>query len=126
MNCPKCAHEMKSSQYKDVEYDQCRSCGGLWFDVLEAEELADHKGAADIDTGNAKEGAKMNENWEIKCPTCKVRMLPVQDVEQPHIQLETCPACHGTFFDAGEFKDFCEETFMDRIKDRRVKKHSTH
>ncbi len=55
----------------------------------------------------------------MKCPKCDVLMLPVHDVEQPHIQLE---ACHGTFFDAGEFKDFCEETFMDRIKDWFAKK----
>ena len=123
MKCPKCAHEMKPAQFKGVEYDQCRGCGGLWFDALEAEDLAESKGAAGIDTGNAKEGAKMNKNWEIKCPTCTIRMLPVQDVKQPHIQLETCPSCHGTFFDAGEFKDFCEETFMDRIKDRLVKKY---
>ena len=64
----------------------------------------------------------MNEKWKVKCPKCDVRMLPVRDEKQPHIQLETCPACHGNFFDAGEFKDFCEETFMDRIKDWRARK----
>lgn len=117
MNCPKCHESMKEKQHKEVEYEQCRNCGGLWFDALEAEELVEIKGAADIDTGDPKTGAKYNKIYEIKCPACSAAMLPVHDVEQPHIKLESCPACHGTFFDAGEFKDFCEETFMDRVKD---------
>ncbi len=122
MNCPKCNAAMKPNRYKAVEYEQCAGCGGLWFDALEAEELVEMKGSADIDTGNPKVGAQYNKTWEVKCPACNVPMLPVHDLEQPHIQLEACPACHGTFFDAGEFKDFCEETFLDRVKDWLAKK----
>ena len=117
MNCPKCKEVMKPAKYKDVDYELCRSCGGLWFDALEAEELVEMEGAAQIDTGDASQGAKYNKIREVQCPACSVPMRPVHDVEQPHIQLEACPACHGTFYDAGEFKDFCEETFMDRVKD---------
>ena len=122
MNCPKCDYEMRATEYKGIKYDHCKNCGGLWFDALEAEELVEESRAAEIDTGDAKVGAEYNKKWEVKCPACNVRMLPVHDVEQPHIQLESCPACHGTFFDAGEFKDFCEETFMDRVKDWFTKK----
>ena len=122
MKCPKCDDEMKLNQYKGVEYDQCKNCGGLWFDALEAEELVENKSAVDIDTGDIKEGAEMNKKRAINCPTCNVRMTRVHDVEHPHIQLEACTTCHGTFFDAGEFKDFCEETFMDRVKDWLVRK----
>ena len=105
-----------------MEYNTCRNCGGLWFEALVAEELVEIKGAVDLDTGDPKEGIKRNAQWEIKCPACNIRMLPVRDQKQPHIQLEACPSCKGTFFDAGEFKDFCEETFMDRIKDWRATK----
>lgn len=122
MNCPKCNKEMKKNHYKTVEYDQCSQCSGLWFDALEAEELLEIKDAATIDTGDPKEGEKMNKKRTIQCPVCDVAMCAVHDIEQPHIQLEACPSCHGTFFDAGEFKDFCEETFMDRVKDWRAKK----
>ena len=117
MNCPKCDYEMNPNQYKDVDYDQCKNCGGLWFDALEAEDLMEIKGASDIDTVDAKQGAEYNKKRIVDCPRCAARMRKVHDVQQPHIQLETCPACRGTFFDAGEFKDFCEETFMDRVKD---------
>lgn len=117
MNCPKCSNEMRVTSYKGIEYDQCKHCEGLWFDALEAEELVEIKGAADLDTGDAKQGAELNKTRIIECPRCNVRMSKIHDRSQPHIQLETCGACNGTFFDAGEFKDFCEETFMDRIKD---------
>ena len=117
MKCPKCSYEMKNTEYKNVTYDQCRNCGGLWFDALEAEELAETNRASEIDSGDAKQGKVYNAVREIDCPVCNLRMLAVQDVEQPHIKLESCPTCHGTFFDAGEIKDFSEETFMDRVKD---------
>lgn len=122
MECPKCKSTMKPNSYKGIEYDQCAECGGLWFDALEAEELVEEaKDASQIDTGDPKTGKKMNKTWECRCPKCNVPMLPVHDREQPHIQLEACAQCHGTFFDAGEFKDFCEETFWDRVKDRFAK-----
>ncbi len=117
MNCPKCAHDMRKTQHKGIEYDQCKNCGGLWFDALEAEELIETARAVEVDTGDIKQAVELNQKRDINCPVCNVRMLKVHDREQPHIQLESCPTCKGTFFDAGEFTDFCEETFMDRVKD---------
>ena len=35
---------------------------------------------------------------------------------QPHIAYESCGVCHGVFFDAGEFRDFREETFGERLR----------
>ena len=122
MICPKCTEEMKPNKYKNIEYDQCRNCGGLWFDALEAEEMLEIKGAADIDNGDPALGAKYNKMRDVKCPACSTAMRPVRDIKQPHIKLEACPACHGTFFDSGEYKDFCEETFLDSIRDRFCRK----
>lgn len=130
MICPKCENKMNASTYRDVEYDQCQFCGGLWFDALEAEELVEERRASDIDTGNKRTGVELNKKRNINCPKCSTQMQRVHDIQNPHIQLESCPSCYGTFFDAGEFKDFCKETgtepceenFMDRIRDWFVKK----
>ena len=116
MQCPKCSYEMRENEYKGIKYDQCKGCGGLWFDALEAEDLVEIKGSVDIDTGDVKMGATLNKKRDVDCPVCNVRMKKVHDVQQPHIQLEACGVCKGTFFDAGEFKDFIEEDFMDSIK----------
>lgn len=123
MLCPKCHQEMKSAAFKDVKYDQCKGCGGLWFDALEAEDLVEIEGAAKVDTGDSVKGAELNGTRKIECPVCNVRMHRVHDVQQPHIQLETCGVCHGTFFDAGEFTDFAQETFSDRVKDWLARRH---
>jgi transposase-like protein len=36
----------------------------------------------------------------------KGRMIRIVDVDQPHIWFEHCTVCGGSFFDAGEFRDF--------------------
>lgn len=123
MKCPKCNEEMRGNNHKGIDYEQCEGCGGLWFDALEAEELVEIQDADQIDTGDPKVGKQMGKKYEVKCPTCNCIMMPVHDVEQPHIKLESCPSCYGTFFDAGEFKDFCHETFMGRVKDWFSSKH---
>ena len=33
-----------------------------------------------------------------------------------NIWYESCPVCHGKFFDAGEFRDLTEKSIGDRIK----------
>ncbi|MBN1409301.1 MAG: zf-TFIIB domain-containing protein [Spirochaetales bacterium] len=53
----------------------------------------------------------------ITCPKCKVKMIPMVDVKQSHIWYEKCNTCHGTFLDAGEFKDLKNKTVLDIIKD---------
>ena len=53
---------------------------------------------------------------KMKCPRCDGPMTTIQDAEQPHIEYEMCQEGHGTFFDAGEFRDFKEVTVFESIK----------
>jgi Zn-finger nucleic acid-binding protein len=46
-------------------------------------------------------------------------MVRVVDEAQPQIRLESCPMCHGTFFDAGEFTDFKEHELGELLRRRR-------
>ena len=39
MQCPKCAQAMEKVKFQDVEIDRCINCGGMWFDMLELDEL---------------------------------------------------------------------------------------
>jgi Zn-finger nucleic acid-binding protein len=36
--------------------------------------------------------------------------------DQPHIHVESCPVCHGTYFDAGELADFEQLTLVERVR----------
>ena len=116
MKCPKCSSAMEAVTFQGVEVDRCTKCAGLWFDMLEAEDLKQLSGSEAIDTGSPETGKEHNKIEDIKCPKCGATMLQMVVNGQPHIWYESCPVCHGTYFDAGEFKDFKTETFMDKVK----------
>ena len=116
MKCPKCSGAMSSVSHQGIDVDRCTKCGGLWFDMLEAEDLKKLSGSKAIDTGDKKAGKEQNKIGKIKCPKDSAAMLRMVVNGQPHIWYESCPVCYGTYFDAGEFKDFKAETFMDTVK----------
>ena len=108
MECPKCQAQMEPVRFEDTEVDRCVRCGGLWFDALEEEEIRRRTGSEAIDTGPTWQAAMHNLQTKVLCPVDGTLMLRMVDVAQPEIWVESCPVCHGTFFDAGEFTDLKE------------------
>ena len=43
MKCPKCGMDMSTIELHGVSVDQCASCGGIYFDKGEVEELLQKK-----------------------------------------------------------------------------------
>jgi Zn-finger nucleic acid-binding protein len=117
MECPKCNSDMEKITYENIEVDRCTNCRGIWFDMLEQEKLKAMEGSQSIDTGDPEVGKKYNEMGKIDCPVCHTQMVRMVDTEQPHIRYEACTVCYGVFFDAGEFKDYKEETILDFFRD---------
>jgi len=93
--------------------DRCSLCQGIWFDEGEIEALRDNKAATAIDTGDATVGQQHNPIDNYPCPRCGGRMEKQEDSLQRHIWYETCTACNGSFFDAGEFLDLSQLTVSD-------------
>lgn len=116
MNCPKCNAAMELVRVASIEVDRCTACKGLFFDGNEAESLRRIRGAESIDVGDASLGAAQNANGRIRCPRDTTPMIRIVDPKQSHIWLETCPVCSGTFFDAGEFRDWKHDTLADFVK----------
>ncbi|MBN1886550.1 MAG: zf-TFIIB domain-containing protein [Thermoflexales bacterium] len=116
MNCPKCKVEMEKVSYQSVEVDRCTRCGGIWFDLLEHKRLKGLPGAEALDVGSPDRQAALDALEKVDCPVCQTRMTRLADVRQPHIWYESCPVCSGVFFDAGEFRDYKEETLFELIK----------
>jgi Zn-finger nucleic acid-binding protein len=117
MNCPKCDSPMEKITFRDIEVDRCTKCKGLWFDILEQEDLKDIEGSEEIDIGDTKTGRKYNKIEKINCPVCKSTMIRMVDKDQPHIWFESCSGCYGAFFDAGEFRDYKEKNILDFFRD---------
>ncbi len=116
MDCPKCNAAMNERSLGTLQgrvtFDQCSSCKGFWFDTGEAEKLKDTWRPDFIDSGDPDEGRELNKVRDVNCPRCGEPMDKVSDPKQRHIQLEACRE-HGVFMDAGEFRDYKNETLMD-------------
>ncbi len=48
-------------------------------------------------------------------PTLRTTHVANGRQDQFHIKFEACPACYGTYFDAGEFRDLKEHTVLERF-----------
>lgn len=117
MDCPKCDSKMEKVTFKEIEVDRCTGCKGLWFDMLEHEDLKHIEDSENIDTGDAATGRQYNKIDKINCPVCNSSMIRMVDQDQSHIWFESCSTCYGVFFDAGEFRDYKEVSIMDFIRD---------
>ncbi|MBN2443602.1 MAG: zf-TFIIB domain-containing protein [Spirochaetales bacterium] len=120
--CPKCKAIMEKINYMNVEIDRCTKCKGIWLDVFEKSELKAKKGSKEVDSGDKETGKKYDKMRNVNCPKCLTPMISKSDRDQKQITYETCPSCKGVFYDAGEFTDFKEETILDFIKKKIVKK----
>lgn len=115
MNCPKCQSKFEVVSMDEIQVERCLGCQGLWFDMLEKEDLVKIEGSEKIDIGNDQVGEEFTNLRNINCPHCTVKMIPMVDKDQVHIKYESCPICYGTFFDAGEFRDLKEDSVLDRF-----------
>ena len=115
MKCPKCSGKFESVSFENIEFERCDTCNGLWFDLLEKEDLLKIKGSESIDIGNEQVSLQYRDMRNIDCPKCYQTMIPMIDKDQFHIKYESCQNCFGTFFDAGEFGDLKETSVVKRF-----------
>jgi Zn-finger nucleic acid-binding protein len=103
---------MEEITHGEIAIDRCTHCKGLWFDADEAFVLKAVTGSEVLDSGDATEGWKWDSHADVDCPHCGKQMEKTADPKQKHIWYEVC-AEHGMFMDAGEFKDFKQESLLD-------------
>ncbi len=103
MNCPKCSSKFETISFNEIEFERCLGYQGLWFDMLEKEDLVKIAGAEVLDIGNDQVGKEYNHLDDIHCPQCTVEMLPMVDKDQSHIKYESCPMCYAHFLMQANF-----------------------
>ena len=79
------------------------------------EDLKKLRGAEAVDVGDEFVGARYDQIQQIDCPKCGTKALHIE-VEDPFIRFEKCPACGGSFFDAGEFRDYLEDEIFEQFQ----------
>jgi Zn-finger nucleic acid-binding protein len=108
---------MEKVVFDGTEVDRCTSCKGLWFDASEKEKLREIQGSEAVDTGGAEVSKAYNDVDRIECPVCLMPMTRMVIPQERPVWFESCPGCQGAFFDAGEFRDYKEDSFVDFLKD---------
>jgi uncharacterized protein len=118
MDCPKCRAAMEIVEFgTDIKVRRCTGCSGLFCKALTLQQLRDEwLSDAVLDRGSATEGARRNDMRDIACPDCGATMARINDREQAHITLDSCPECDGVFLDAGELTDMKSVTLMDHVR----------
>ena len=84
MKCPKCTSAFEKISFSEIEVDRCLGCKGLWFDMLEKEDLVIIEGSEAIDIGSEQVSEEYRNLRDIRCPKCTVKMLPMVDKDQFH------------------------------------------
>lgn len=112
MQCPRCEGDLRVEDYRGIEIDRCTSCGGIWLDHEELDQLEDTV----LDDDRAK-GTLVYRHFEgdLHCPRCQgpMRMFHYRAYA---LELDFCEREHGFWLDAGEEKRVLE-LMRQRIRD---------
>ena len=119
LTCPRCAQPMEAvsveaasgTESGHVVIDECRACGGVWFDRGELEAVAQSQPA---EASAARRAAGSRSQLEtqrltdvivkyLKCPRCQKLMNRQNYGRVSGVLIDVC-GYHGAFLDAGEIK----------------------
>ena len=133
MDCPKCRSTALTSVSVPVEdrtvpgpksatsgleIDECPDCGGVWFDPEELDKFLDAK----VRLAEAPEGA-VARAAEVDaegggCPRCASPLSRQPARSNPHLNVDVCGRCGGTWVDGAELEQVGgdELPFAERMK----------
>ncbi len=100
MLCPKrCKATLAEMQIGDARtvVDQCRSCGGIWFDRKELEVIMD-LAAQDLSIPSGAEETKRT------CPRDFENLVTFR-YPQTEVMVDMCRVCEGLWLDGGELTE---------------------
>jgi len=103
-----------------VTIDRCAGCGAIWLDKHELTRVlaagASGVDLTSVDIGAQGPGARGRALGDVLCPRDKAPLKEMPHIEQAHVRLLWCPACHGMLLDAGELTDLSEFTLVERFR----------
>lgn len=133
LKCPECAAQMHEV-YTEANYgrvimvDQCKRCGGVWFDRWELYFLTDESLRSlehvDIAAFIAPNAAARVKKSGHECPRCEKELISFIDPMLPKdTDIKRCAGCHGLWLNRGaigKYKSRRQElrgTLLNELKD---------
>ncbi len=102
MDCPRCKTELRTTEPGEhglVVLDVCPDCDGAWFDKGELDRL-DESVWTNVET--VERVLAVASRDPMRCPRCRVEMVPVSPRDAPDLVVDRCPSCQGFWLDRGE------------------------
>lgn len=114
MDCPVCHNPMIVLELDQVEIDNCSSCGGIWLDSGELEQLFGDETKAKKMINSFNPAADIKENIH-NCPICLKKMEKIKTSESPDaVIIDRCPKLHGLWFDKNELHHLIAANTFDK------------
>lgn len=115
-SCPRCAAPLHESAIGKHRVIVCTSCSGLWLEHPTVEYLSSYNDAELANAVQRRAGIvvrKMDCSALVTCPFCR-KPMDRRSIEAPGYTtyVDVCKE-HGTWFDAGELRQFIT-IFADR------------
>lgn len=109
---------------KQITLEQCRRCGGIWFDESELHEI--RRGEAEkieLVDSTALRILSPIKNSVLRCPKDQEKLICFKDPAfPPDLLVESCPACRGFWLKRGEFLKYQKHTQEKVVKPKVRKK----
>ncbi|MDA0788736.1 MAG: zf-TFIIB domain-containing protein [Proteobacteria bacterium] len=116
MECPKCLGDMNLVDDEVTAVSRCNHCQGLYFDLLTRQNLDEVAARIHLDTGDESVGKEFDEMVFVECPKCN-QIMDQRSVDDPvQIRFELCVSCHATFLDAGEYRQYMSDEYLDAFR----------
>ncbi len=112
MNCPRDNTGLKHETLHGIQVDACDTCGGIWLDTHELDELE----AATSSTEEERRATVTfgERKGDLKCPVCTKTMI-VFNYRAHAVEIDMCDE-HGWWLDHGEEKRV-REIIEERVRD---------
>lgn len=92
--------KVESHYGSPITVDQCKQCGGIWFDEMELHQIKQGE-AHRVEELDAEKFLAVTSlsNKELRCPRGGETLIRFEDVNFPReLAIERCPACRGFWF----------------------------
>lgn len=86
LKCPKCQQNLHECVIDEVVVDECKKCGGMWFEPGELDALA---------PTSVEESAQSQSDFSDEMLRCPADLNPLLEATVRGVHLHTCVACNG-------------------------------
>lgn len=109
--CPECNIPLTPFSFHSVALDECKQCGGIWFDDGELKrcQAAGASALVELEEEVKPEIMLLDEHDHSRnCPVCNLRLTTYKYLYTSEILLDECESCYGVWVQEGELQKMAE------------------